>query len=1141
MRRILSALLALGALAGCQQETAPDEPQTPFRPSSGVRLRSVSVSLDSGQPSAKSVISVEAEGFRTAYLFVFDAATRKVFLDEEGRSLAMKTDSKTFNWSIPVGPDGAGNSQVMDVYAIVNPDADNTAILEEYLSGTAVTEAQLEALTYVCGNAVSLHSLETEGMPMAGCLKGISLESADEPFTLSIRRLFARYDIRLNVKPFSQGGWTLSAAEVLASHSNTRAGYFYTGSGKGVRASAQDLAMVDMATDSDLEKLNVVGADGISAGSLTLYFLENCQGDIGPASAWNQVYAELGDAVACCSYVEFVIRASHPSLGNRSFKYRFYPGQNDDMCSNFDIVRNVRKRITLGLSPDLSAEGFRWVYDGSLKVAPGEVLNVRYETSLDRDHVCLETLLGGLPADDLSVEVKGHFNNANAAHPAHATQYPNYGVVAVQARPDAPEGRIYQLKGGDASGQLSDQVNILVTMDVSFWKDVEMLYTPEYRGQWMVVRLPQNVLGVGENIYATVRNYVQQADGSYSSVNASYCTVDLPPDAEAFGNGKTGIDRPHIWWDPEKRLLFVYSHVSQPETDHYSTLTLSITGSDDGEEYVIYSKDYYFRQKEAVLRLKTSLSSESFTYRTSITTEGEVTRPPELYFVLADPEKGNRIIPNEEFLWGGHGQWQMHGMSPYSETFLWESVIGYSYDGASGIGSQFSISYPEETDPDSWDFNVYNLSITPRVQADFPYADNRYITFRHSFFRRGEVHVHPTCELLAAPKRSLTLMQPYAGTNDYSAMQCSASEAPSEFYLLYGFRQSYFVRMENLPGITPSVSLSRASSSAPYLRYSLTEVSAGLFRLDCWIDHYESPLSYNGDALPYSPRQTTPDPNDGDKDVTLTLSATYYGNTYSDFITCHVLHKRFRVGLDAVGQQDLQVRMWNPLGLSLSASATVSAAYRMYWYRHPLKEMFDGPCFNTQSVSFSLSASLASSTILGRDIPARLEKGSQDLRGIRCTYARDVHPDFIAAGFQVEDLILYYPAAEATSLSGNLSLSSEGFVSSVAGLSWMGSSPFNLEDYISYYTENVSFQYTLGTLSEYYLQALFYEIYDIWYYDYRFATPVHWSQNCPEAPIHFTSNAPLHIGGPDTRKTVSGNFLYRGSNSFHANDPVIGE
>ena len=77
-------------------------------------------------------------------------------------------------------------------------------------------------------------------------------------------------------------------------------------------------------------------------------------------------------------------------------------------------------------------------------------------------------------------------------------------------------------------------------------------------------------------------------------------------------------------------------------------------------------------------------------------------------------------------------------------------------------------------------------------------------------------------------------------------------------------------------------------------------------------------------------------------------------------------------------------------------------------------------------------------------------------------------------------------------------------------------------------------------MSEYYLQSLFYDVTDIRYYGYRFATPVHWSECNTLAPFTLTSNAPVHIGGTDSEKTVQGTILYKGAANFHHQDPVIG-
>lgn len=1121
--RTLEGVLAFLTLLSCHQEQVPEELPAPAGGSSRP-LRPVSVQLQT--PDTKSVISVEAEDFKQAYLFAFDAATQTVFLDGNGNSIALKTSSKTFNWTLPVG--------TMDVYAIVNPDSANATVLEEYLSRTDLTEEELEEMVFECSDALSLSRLESQGMPMSACSKGIALEEADEGFTLRLRRLFSRYDIRLNVEPFSRDGWSVSAAEVMASQSNTRVAFFYTGEARGVQASAQDLALVDMATDQDLEKLNLVGADGKSADCLTLYFLENCQGDIGPASAWDKVYAELGSAVSLCSYAQFLVKATHPTLGERHFKYRFYPGQADDMCSNFDIVRNILRKVSLTLSPDLSTEGFRWAYDGSLRLAPGEILTLRYETSLDREYLCFEALLDGMPSSLLGVQVSSHFPDQNAGYPGHVTQYPHYGVVTVKASAEAQEDQVFQLKGGDASGELSDKVSITITSQVSFWKDVEVLYTPEYRGQWMVMRLPENVFDRGY-LQASIGNYVQQADGTYSYVSASHYTIDVSPGHtvyETHASRNTDILRPHLWYDAPRRLLFAYSHLSQPETDNYSVLTLTVTEEDQGEEYETQRKEYIFRQKNPRFRMETSLDGSPFIYRTTISQEnGQVTVPADLYFVLVDPQKGNAIIPNDEFLWGGHGAYQMPGVS-YCNSFFLNSHIWMDYSEETGIDDFFRIEYPSSIDDDDCEFDIYNLTLYPKVRDSYSYADDRYISFKHSFFQQDEVRLYPTCELILAPKRTLTLMKANGGTSNYADMKCSANPAGDDFYLMYGFCQTFFVVLENPLG-DPGVSLSIPPESAPYLQYNFTRLSDNLYRLDCWIDHYESPLSYDDTATPYSASHGYPSPQDGDKDVTITVSC----GSCQDEIVCHVLHKRFSLGVS--GTSTLSIAMWNPLGFIFSATLQVSAEFQRYGKRHPLMELLYGPITERQSTSFSLASSLSDAPVLG-NTSARLEKASRDLHGVRCHYARDVHPAFLAAGDTREDLILYYPPAEALSYNANLTVTvPKSFTSSTPGLSLRKAS-FSLEDYISFQADGGSLRYIHSTLAEYYLQETLISDPDIKYYGYKFITPSRWIATYSHSNIQINGDEPVHLGGADQVKNVFGRIRYQGYESFHSQDPVIG-
>ena len=1139
IQRTLGTLLpALLLLAGCQRETPLQETPEPVSATRTTRLQAVSMRLESDAAESKSVISVEAEDFRTAYLFAFDAATGRVFLDDEGRNIGLKTDSKTFNWTIPVGPDSSGESQTMDVYAIVNPDADNAAILEGFLSRTDVTEAEVEALTYVCGDARSLTSLETDGMPMSGIRKGLTLESADDAFVLTIKRLFARYDIRLNVSEFAGAGWTVTAAEVSASRSNRRADYFYTGSGAGTSAGEDDLAFMDFATETDMEAFNTFGPDNKSTGAITLYLLENCQGDKGPASRWDNVYGELGDDVAYCSFVDFAINATHPTKGVRSFRFRLYPGQDDEMKGNFDIVRNTYRKLCLKPLLDTAAEGFRFIGGAGLRIAPGESKTLRFETSLTEGELVFEKYFQESPTTDFDVTGVTWLPD-NPSSPGHATDYPYYGMVTIRVASAARPGTGYEIRGGNASGDIGDRIGFTVTDDGSFFKDVEVLRYPEYRGQWMVVQLPESVFGVGERLEALV----------YNTDNSTTCSVELARGSDSFGNGKTGIRKSHLWYEKSTNRLFVYCHVPQHQKTNYCVLNLSVIGSAGGEEYTLYSKDYEFTVKEPLLRINRYLDETDIIGKSTITTEGVKKSEMEgLYFVLVDPDT-HQVIDNQDFEWGGdnrghhiggrtYAPWKCTTPGFYLDNFFIESRIDYDVN-ESDIEDQFTLNLTNWPDEGSWDFNVYNFSIIPFEKANFPYHEDMHISFWNTFFNTSTIYLSPTCELLEAPRRELRIMEAQAGTNDYGAMSCSNKEADGESYLMYGFRKTYFVRLDNIEG-TPSVTLSSSPSDTPHLQYSLTPVNSGLYRLDLWVDRYEDPAALDDTAIPYSANNTGLDEAAHDKAVTVTVSILFNGNTYRDEVVCNVIHKRFNMELQSISRKGLKVAMWNPLGFIIRASAKAYVEMERYWYKNPLAEALDGtPNFDTQTGSFSISTETITAP-LSADFSAEIESLAGSLHGIRCGYAKALHPSFVQYGFDTEDLILYYPAAEAKSMYINFEVTTDGFSSTVPGLSLNGIS-FNLKDFITFNGNSASFDYYYRTLSEYYLQALFYEEYnsDKWYYSYRFVTPTHWSVNNTLAPFTFTSDAPMHIGGNDSPRSIWGQARLNGADNYEQYNPTV--
>ena len=143
MRKTIVPFTALLLLAaGCEPEReAAVTPQPRF---ADIPVDIGSDALGENGPGTRSLISVDAERFRDAYLFAFDAATSKVLTypehagDLEGTApVAIYTMEKSFNWALPVGT-------AMDIWAVVNPgDGEIASFLESCAKDPGIIESDL--------------------------------------------------------------------------------------------------------------------------------------------------------------------------------------------------------------------------------------------------------------------------------------------------------------------------------------------------------------------------------------------------------------------------------------------------------------------------------------------------------------------------------------------------------------------------------------------------------------------------------------------------------------------------------------------------------------------------------------------------------------------------------------------------------------------------------------------------------------------------------------------------------------------------------------------------------------------------------------------------------------------------------------
>lgn len=450
MKKLVYPLgIILGLLAaGCQREDVKDS-------ASEVEYGTFEISIgqDNGNdfvdPETRSLISIETEDFVDAFLFAFDASTKKVLTYPEYAGdlygtgpVAIYTTQKTFNWALPI-------NKSMDVWVVVNAGEQFTTFLNGCLSNANLTENNLYGtnMMFTCESGTQLKRLDTQGfgIPMSGQMNGISLASTSSTLSVRVKRLFAKYNIYFDTSALTSQGYVVKSTYLMGSKSNTQVPFFWNGNYQ--QTDISKLAVVDRSTEEDLIALD-------AGNQVTLYFLENCQGNKSGASSWRTVYSDLGaNAVKLCSYMEVGVNVSRASDGiDESYSYRIYLG-NSDMKSNFDVERNLFKTVKLYLKNDPPYEFFHFTNSNLISVAPGETTqNIPFQTNIDPSLLRFKVAVpsgssGGPAATDLQkvTEVK------NVSNWSEGQSYTGY--VAYSASSGASEGTLDLYGGRDLGNQ----------------------------------------------------------------------------------------------------------------------------------------------------------------------------------------------------------------------------------------------------------------------------------------------------------------------------------------------------------------------------------------------------------------------------------------------------------------------------------------------------------------------------------------------------------------------------------------------------------------------------------------------------------------------------------------------------------------
>lgn len=478
-------------LVGCQREVPGGEVEVPV-PQKKMEFGQVSLNFAEGDGvDTKSMVSIDAENFKKAYVFVFDANSKQIIFGSDGVTpMVYFTEVKKFDCELPL-------NYPVDIFTIVNyPES-----IEETLQGFAainnaneLSEADLlyvdsdhHGLLYTVENGSVFMNMNDFGIPMAGMLMN---ESIQDSVVLPVKRLYAKYEISLNVDDFVNKGYSIEAAQAYVGNSNSEVPYFYEESTfpNGYKQSDKSkLYNLDSATLDDLSELNNFS----SSDKITFYVPENCQGSVSGIDSdvkWFQVSSYVdSEFLDYCTYIDFGLNLVNESTGKKeTYLKRLYLSSNVHFNNDFNVIRNKQYRVNLTLTREntitLPSEKISGIYldaPDKIHVGQNEEFFVEYEFSGDPSDLIVE--YNPDVFEVVSMHAFGSVGTiASMSNSINTTSLPYSSNVMFKVLPSAEETEhvITFRVDGDVAYQIVDVNKSYQSISFSSIK------TPSYAGAW---------------------------------------------------------------------------------------------------------------------------------------------------------------------------------------------------------------------------------------------------------------------------------------------------------------------------------------------------------------------------------------------------------------------------------------------------------------------------------------------------------------------------------------------------------------------------------------------------------------------------------------------------------------------------------
>lgn len=621
------------------------------------------------------------------------------------------------------------------------------------------------------------------------------------------------------------------------------------------------------------------------------------------------------------------------------------------------------------------------------------------------------------------------------------------------------------------------------------------LHKASYLSEWSIINIKPLVEKYGDDAGCSLSLY-DSTTNNYISGSGNTCNITFDGTQDVFGGGKTGVNKLHLYYDHTTGNLYVYQGLRR---NTYAKLHLYFYSgrSDSNGDDFYYEYRYTFDTPKCPIIAFSWLDDKGHHTnkwgKQTVYSHTPKQYPIDFEAYLIDPETEQVINPTKiynkdssylgytNYAWGeGYFYWApgftnaqtYHGEFSSEEASIYTGQWGYEggiFENETGDNGNPSYTFHE---PDEIAYpNFMNQPLEIFIPTSpMAYDENYYISFCDDFLGGG-IELHFVVEESDTEKPIVNLYSAVPGETEITKMQPGdiiTESGWNHFHIMYGFKQSYFISVENYNlGIEPLVTINSNSTKMP-LKKSITRLvnkdKYRLYRIDFWVDNYCNPLDYQdaNDCYPYSYGDSCPFDDQTDFEGDITIEINVPGLCSFERTIGYIINtKRHSISFNVDENNNLVPIMSSPmfsLGESSAFTYLFDIKYKHLYFNHIM----------TDNQLREEIKTIGRGSKGGKNI---YDLFKMDYGIAMCSFEGSTHhvgESVVFDGPEIGEwmwnyfdegandrLLVAYPEDQITSIEFSYYYDEPGFISRQPGLSWTLSSSFNTSDFTVNYGSNL--------------------------------------------------------------------------------------